>query len=185
MLRRHFTVVLGGTAVLLLLVAVAAVLLLPSTTPTVPRSAGIEVTDVERALSLARSHDPRRALPGVVRTLRLSGHEAELLLNQAAARLGAGAWQVDVAAARLRVRGSVPLPRTPLGHWWLNVDVVAHATRGGARAPRPARAPLRASAPFRRPPVRRTRGRTTCVLPRDVDGGGDRNPHTELGARPA
>lgn len=133
-------------AAMLLLVAVAlvgAALLVPSASPRVAQAPRLEVTDVERALRLARQHDPRQALPGVVRALRLTQHEAEVLLNQAAARLGGGAWRVEIGADRLRVLGSVPLPKSPLGAW-LDLELEAHATQGLPRlhAVRAGRLPL-------------------------------------------
>lgn len=79
--------------------------------------------DVERALRLAHSHDPRRALPGIVRTLRLTPHEAEVLLNHAAARVVRSRWKVGLQAGRLRVQGSVAVPANAFGRW-LNVEAV-------------------------------------------------------------
>ena len=51
------------------LLAVLVLLRVPAAEPLVQREPVIEVADVERALRLARQHDPRHALPGVVRTL--------------------------------------------------------------------------------------------------------------------
>jgi hypothetical protein len=84
---------------------------------------------VERALQLARTHDPRRAIPGVVRTLRLTQHEAELLLNHAAARLRPSRWKLTVGADRLQLQASLRLPDNPFGAW-LNVELHARQTRG-------------------------------------------------------
>jgi hypothetical protein len=113
----------------LLLVAGALLALVPAREPLVVRTEAIEVRDVERALQLARQHDPRRAIPGVVRVLRLSQHEAELLLNHAAARVRPGQWALELGADRLRLRGSLRLGANPLGDW-LNVDLQARQTRG-------------------------------------------------------
>ena len=109
----------------------AAILLLrvPAAEPLVQREPLIEMADVERALRLAQQHDPRRALPGVVRTLRLSQHEAELLINHAAARWRPSRWQLDIGAGHLQLQGSLPLPRNPFGGW-LNVELQARQTRG-------------------------------------------------------
>ena len=120
--------VLGLTA--LLLAAVVLVLaLLPARLPTVPRGGELAVRDVERALQLARQHDPRRAIPGVVRVLRLTQHEAEVLINHGAARVRPGQWTLELGADRLRLRGSVRLPANPAGDW-LNVDLQARQTQG-------------------------------------------------------
>jgi hypothetical protein len=60
---------------MLVVLALGAVLcLVPSQEPSVKQVANLGPDDVERALRLARSHDPRRALPGVLRVLRLSPH---------------------------------------------------------------------------------------------------------------
>jgi hypothetical protein len=85
--------------------------------------------DVERALQLARMHDPRRALPGVVRSLRLTQHEAELLLNHAAARLRPSRWSLAFSADHLHLKASLRLPDNPFGPW-LNLDLQARQTQG-------------------------------------------------------
>lgn len=133
----------AGLALAVVLAAIALVLLLPSRQPRVERATAVEVADVERAMRLVRVHDPRRALPGVVRTLALSQHEAEVLLNQAAARLGGGRWRVEIGTEQLRVLGSVPLPVSTLGAW-LDIEVLADATQGlpRLRSARVGRLPL-------------------------------------------
>ncbi|MCA0241899.1 MAG: YfiM family protein [Proteobacteria bacterium] len=110
------------------LLAVLVLLRVPAAEPLVQREPVIEVADVERALRLARQHDPRHALPGVVRTLRLSQHEAELLINHTAARWRPSRWQLELGAGDLQLRGSLPLPRNPFGGW-LNVELQARQTR--------------------------------------------------------
>lgn len=115
---------------LLLAVVLTVVLwLAPAHVATVQRNDSISMADVERALQLARGHDPRRAIPGVVRSLRLTQHEAELLLNHAAARVRPSHWALDLGADRLHLRGSLRLPDNPFGAW-LNLDLQARQTRG-------------------------------------------------------
>lgn len=114
---------------LLLAGAGALLALVPARTPLVERTEAIEMRDVERALQLARQHDPRRAIPGVVRVLRLSQHEAELLLNHAAARVRPSRWTLELGADRLRLRGSLRLPDNPFGDW-LNLELQARQTQG-------------------------------------------------------
>lgn len=116
---------------LLLALGVVAVLAwgLPQDQPLVSSSDALSVNDVERALQLARVHDPRRAIPGVVRTLRLTQHEAELLLNHAAARVRPSRWALQLDNGSLRLRGSLRLPDNPLGPW-LNLELRARETRG-------------------------------------------------------
>jgi hypothetical protein len=118
-------------ALLLVLLLLGLGLLLALATeaqPRVTQSDALAVHDVERALRLARTHDPRRALPGVLRTLTLTPHEAEVLLNHAAARLLASRWRLEAGAERLRVRGSLPLA-APLPGRWANVELELHATQ--------------------------------------------------------
>ncbi len=120
---------IGLLLALPLLAAAVLLLCVPADQPLVQREPVIELADVERALRLARQHDPRHALPGVVRTLRLSQHEAELLINHAVARWRPSRWQLELGAGDLLLRGSVPLPANPFGAW-LNVEVRARQTRG-------------------------------------------------------
>lgn len=122
LLARALVLGLALALAALLLGAAALLLLLPSQQPLVAGHEELAPRDVERALALARRHDPRRAIPGVVRGLSLTQHEAELLLNLAMARLRPGRWTLAVGAEQLRLRGSLRLPANPLGEW-LNVEV--------------------------------------------------------------
>lgn len=103
--------------------------LVPAHEPLVQRADTLEMRDVERALQLARQHDPRRAIPGVLRVLRLSQHEAELLINHAAARVRPGRWTLTLGAERVQLRGSLPLRPNPLGAW-INVELQARQAQG-------------------------------------------------------
>lgn len=109
--------------------AAALVWWLPTDQPRVARSETLAMRDVERALQVARQHDPRRAIPGVTRTLRLSPHEAEVLLNHAAARLRPGHWRVQVGAERLEVRGSVQAPAWAARRW-IDLELLARQSAG-------------------------------------------------------
>ena len=121
---------LGLLPLLALVVALALLALLPEREPAVARSEPMSAADVERALQLARVHDPRRALTGVVRTLRLSQHEAELLLNLAAARVRpASRWALQLGAEQLQLQASLQLQANPLGNW-LNLRVQARQSHG-------------------------------------------------------
>ncbi|MFO1326207.1 MAG: hypothetical protein U1F56_02525 [Rubrivivax sp.] len=119
----------AGATGLLLAATLGLAWALTSAEPAVARRAALEVADVERALRLARQHDPRRALPGVLRGLRLTQHECEVLLDQAAARTVGGHWRVELGTEQLVVRGSVPLPAAPLPRW-VDVVAVAEASQG-------------------------------------------------------
>lgn len=113
---------LGLALPLMLALLVAGLLwLLPARAPVVADGAGIAARDVERALQLARRHDPRRAIPGVVRVLSLSSHEAEQLLNLLAARVHPGRWALTLGTEQMQLSGSLRLPDNPLGVW-LNIQ---------------------------------------------------------------
>lgn len=117
-----------GLPLAALLVATALLLaLLPARAPLVARTDAVAPRDVERALQLLRQHDPRRAIPGVVRVLALSQHEADLLLNLAAARVHPGRWSLAFGADRLQLQASLRLPDNPLGTW-LNLELQARPT---------------------------------------------------------
>lgn len=118
-----------GVFVLVVALLALVIWLVPLAEPRVRRSEALATEDIERALQLARMHDPRRAIPGVVRTLRLSQHEAELLLNQAAARVRSSQWSLVLGVDRLHLEGSLKLPANPFGPW-LNVSLQARQTAG-------------------------------------------------------
>ena len=126
-IRRHR----GALPLALLLLTLCALLALGASmlqsAPAVTPRQDLSPRDVARALQLARVHDPRRAIPGIVRHLRLSGHEAELLLNHAAERWRPSRWQLTVTAGQTRVRGSVEVEWAGLSRW-LNVDLTLRET---------------------------------------------------------
>lgn len=125
---------LRGLSWLALALVLSPLVLLPLVLqhePRVMRSDALAIADVERALRLVRAHDPRRALPGIARTLQLSRHEAELLLNHALARWFDARSQLELTPGRLRLATSVALPalRPPLPRW-LNVEILLAEDRG-------------------------------------------------------
>jgi hypothetical protein len=128
-LRWLALLLLGLPLTALLLVSAVVAWRVPAATALVQQTDTLDTEDVERVLQLARAHDPRRAIPGVVRTLRLSQHEAELLLNHAAARVRPSRWKLAVGADRLQLQASLRLPDNPFGAW-LNVELQARQTRG-------------------------------------------------------
>jgi hypothetical protein len=128
-LRWLALLLLGLPLTALLLLSAVVAWRVPAATALVQQTDTLDTEDVERVLQLARAHDPRRAIPGVVRTLRLSQHEAELLLNHAAARVRPSRWKLAVGADRLQLQASLRLPDNPFGAW-LNVELQARQTRG-------------------------------------------------------
>jgi len=101
--------------------------------PSVGADTQVSATDVDRAIRLLRVHDPRQSPPGQQRTLTLSQHELEVLLNHAARRWLGAATRVSLLrnGAQLQLSahlGSV-LPLNPFGRW-LNIEVRLAQTGG-------------------------------------------------------
>ena len=87
------------------------------------------VADVARALSLLRTHDPRRARPGAVSAVQVGERDLELLLNHAALRRLDAYTAVNLHRGSAVVRSSLPLPRNPFGRW-LNIEMRLLETGG-------------------------------------------------------
>ncbi len=134
---------------LLALLPVLAALALMSTAlqrePAVLGTVEISPDDVARAVSLLRTHDPRRAVPGAVSTALVRQRELEVLLSHGARR-----WLPGTNGRITVVRGEaeltlsthlsawpgLPLGRSfaaalgrPFGHW-LNLRLVLQETGG-------------------------------------------------------
>lgn len=77
---------LAGLSSLTALVA-AAVLLALDASPAVPERNEVALADVQHALAVVRSHDPRRAEPGKLVTASVTERDVELLMNHAAHRM--------------------------------------------------------------------------------------------------
>lgn len=85
----------------------------------VPRRDTVSPADIDRAVALARRHDPRRVPMGQARTLSMSERDADLLLLHAARRFGADT-QLQLKPGHLVLQASV---KAPLGRW-LNLELV-------------------------------------------------------------
>jgi len=96
--------------------------------PRVAHRDDVSPADVDRAVALVRLHDPRRAPPGLPRSLRLSERDVDLLVQHAARRWLGADTQLRLQPGRLQLLASVAAP------WgrWLNFDVVL---RQAARVP--------------------------------------------------
>jgi hypothetical protein len=97
----------------------------------VAQPAPVSVGDIDRAIRLLRSNDPRGKLPGIQRAALLSQRDLELLINQAGQRYGEPRARVRLQPGLALLQASLPLPANPLGGW-LNVDAVL---REGANLP--------------------------------------------------
>ena len=97
--------------------------------PSVSLQADPDAADVARALSLARTHDPRHARPGMLSALRVNEREVEVLLNHGAVRWLEAATRVSFENRAATVRSSLHLPRNPFGRW-LNLQARLIETGG-------------------------------------------------------
>jgi hypothetical protein len=113
-----------GVMLALLLAALLAVALAVEGTPLVASRSDVSPADVDRAVALAKLHDPRRAAPGQLQQVALQERDIDLLLYQAARRWLAANSRVRLQPGRLIVQATVP---APLGRW-LNVELGLHQT---------------------------------------------------------
>jgi hypothetical protein len=105
--------------------ALLALTLAVQTAPLVSESPEVSATDVERALQMLRSHDPRRDRPGVPRTVVMTQRDLELLLNHGGRRwLAASAARVRLQPYNAELQASLRLPGMDFLPFavWLNVD---------------------------------------------------------------
>lgn len=111
---------LAATLIGLVLLAVLALALAVEGQPRVPRRDQVSPADVDRAVGLLRQHDPRRSPPGPLRSLALSEHDLDLLVQHAARRLLGADTQLRLQPGRLQLQASVAVPRGR----WLNLELV-------------------------------------------------------------
>jgi hypothetical protein len=107
------------------LAALAALWLAIDDQARVAQPAPVSVGDIDRAVRLLKSNDPRGKLPGIQRAVLLSQRDLELLINQAGRRYGEPRARVRLQPGLALLQASLPLPANPLGGW-LNVDAVLH-----------------------------------------------------------
>lgn len=99
------------------------------TSPAIAAQGKVSTRDIERALRLLRSHDPRYQRPGIVRLLMADERDLALLLQHAAARWAGASTQVTIAQGMAHARASIPghVQGRPI---WINVDVQLRQGRG-------------------------------------------------------
>ena len=119
----------GGALLVLTAFVLAALAAALQSKPAVALEQEPQADDVARALALVRTHDPRRAQPGVVSAMWLTERDLEILLNHAAHRFVGAATRVSFDKGSATVRSSVHLPRNPFGRW-LNVQARLLQTGG-------------------------------------------------------
>ena len=108
-----------GACCSLLLMLLLALALCVQGTPQVAQRDDVTPADVDRAVALARLHDPRNAPPGQLRQVPLSERDIDLLVNHAARRWLAAKLRVRLQPGLLLLQASVA---APLGRW-LNVEL--------------------------------------------------------------
>ena len=96
--------------------------------PTVALAAPPGVADIARAYAVVQQHDPRRALPGIVRSLNLQPRDLELVLAEGSRRLGSPPrTQVRLADGAADIQASLALRQrgTPMAEarHWLNLQL--------------------------------------------------------------
>jgi len=118
--------VLVGLLALLVLGSGVAVWLAVDTAPRVAARDDVTPADIDRAMVLARHHDPRKGRPGRTRWLMLTERDLDLLLQQAARRglLAQAQARVQLQPGLLTLQASLPAPRA----LWLNIELVLQQT---------------------------------------------------------
>lgn len=128
LLRRLLWLLLALVLVpaLLVLTALAAAL---QHEPRVVVVQDISQQDVARALSLLRTHDPRRAVPGQVSTALVLPRDIEVLITHGARRWVRAASQVTLQRGAATLVVSTPAPPNPFGGW-INLELQVVETGG-------------------------------------------------------
>lgn len=121
-----FKLVLAALLALLSAVAVALWMALQAA-PLVARSQEVSSDDIEHARRLIEKNDPRNAAGRGPRSLDVSQHDVDLMLDHAARRFFKAAARVVLQPGAAVVQVSVPVNAWPLGRW-LNVDALLRET---------------------------------------------------------
>ncbi len=95
--------------------------------PSVAPAQRLAPAQIGHAQRLLERNDPRRARPGLLRTIHLTQDEADLALALLAQRQWQGAARVVLREGEATLAASVPLPTNPFGPW-LNVEAVVADT---------------------------------------------------------
>ncbi len=109
---------IAGLATGLLVAGLACAVLILDGTPDLPPAPAATAQELSEGHRLLRRHDPRRARPGALYVVRLSGPELTLLSAHLGRMLG-GAATLALKEHRLDLHASIPVPHLPL---WLNVQ---------------------------------------------------------------
>lgn len=107
----------AGSLLVLTLAAAAVATLAIDRHPIVAERSDVSVDDVAHALAVARSHDPRRSVPGRPTQLTVNERDIELLLNHAAHRLLGVRVAVRLQPQQAELTASLPWHWGPLSGW--------------------------------------------------------------------
>ena len=124
---RTFRRWLLATLMLAVVAALTALALAIDSTPRVAAHDDVTPADIERAVAIARQHDPRLFIPGWPRSVPLAERDVDLLLDHAAQRFAGARTRVKLLAGRASIEASVP---APLGRWW-NLQLGLRQTPAG------------------------------------------------------
>lgn len=113
---------------LVLLFALVAALALDAK-PTVDERSDISLDDIQHALAVARSHDPRRSIPGQLTQLTVTERDVDLLLNHAARRMLGMRVALALQPQHALLQASLPWRLGPLAAW-LNLRIRLQQTAG-------------------------------------------------------
>ncbi|MEO5697101.1 MAG: hypothetical protein ABIQ60_08195 [Burkholderiaceae bacterium] len=121
---RTFSKWLAGAVLALLLGASLTLLLALEASPRVGARDDVSPADIDRAVAMARQHDPRQAPPGQLHRVPLRERDVDLLLQHAAQRWLAANTRVRLEPGRLIVLAS---RAGPFGRW-LNLELELRQT---------------------------------------------------------
>ena len=119
-----------ATIMLTVVAALTAHALAIESTPRVAAHDDVTPADIDRAVAIARQHDPRLFIPGWPRSVPLAERDVDLLLDHAAQRFAGARTRVKLLAGRASIEASVP---APLGRWW-NLQLGLRQTPAGLPA---------------------------------------------------
>ena len=90
--------------------------------PRIGETRELTLHDIERAKDIVAVHDPRKLDPGQMATLTVNQDDINLVANYALFRFwGRVTMRVDLDSEFIRIRGTILLPRNPLGGY-VNFD---------------------------------------------------------------
>ena len=109
--------------------ALTALVLAVDLQPAVPERSDVALADVQHALAVARSQDPRRAEPGKLVHASVTERDVDLLLNHAAPRMLGVRMKLQLEPGEAALNASSPWNAAGMGGW-LNLHTHWRETDG-------------------------------------------------------